>query len=335
MCMRTWLPLFLLLSCTGSTSNNSDPALNPEPLAAAVQAWEQDPGPTHLARVSELAEVARRQPPGDRAADVVLARAMSEVLLRPALAEVRLRPHADELRGPDAELWLTILLRAGQLDEFAREVNRRFDLTVDPALPALQAASSQAATHREMTWHRAVRAHDAAQLANQHVRLQRQLIDMPVPELPEAVRTLARLRPDSTVRVVFTRAVNQDDPDPVVSLGAIPAKAGKRRVVSYAANADELDSATATFLAAAPPRTVGLVAEIRRAGHPSEVLCGQGRLEQGQFWMVSGCSGAHETAWLQATDRYLDLRAAGRTEAEAGSEIQALYLEKVVPKGER
>jgi len=333
--MRTWPALFLLLSCTGSTFNNSNATPDPEPLAAAVQAWEQDPGPRPLARVSELAEVARRHPPGDRAADVVLARAMSEVLLRPTLAEVRLRPHAGELTGADAELWLTILLRAGLLDEFAGEVNRRFGLSVDPTLPALRAASSQAAIHREMTWHRAVRAHDAAQLANQHLRLQRQLIDMPVPELAEAVRTLARLRPDATVRLVFTRAVNQDDPDPVSALGQIPAKAGKRRVVSYAASAEELDAATATFLAEAPPRTVGLVAEIRRPGHPSEVLCGQGRLEQGQFWMVSGCSGARETAWLQATDRYLDLRAAGRSEAEATTEIQALYLEKIAAQGER
>ncbi|MFK7927399.1 MAG: hypothetical protein AB8H79_04375 [Myxococcota bacterium] len=328
--MRTWLPLLCVLACTPETP--PEPAApSTKPLVESTAAWSRDPSPAHLEQVSQLAKTLSAHPIGDPDVDTALASALTQVLLRPDLALPRLEPHANTLTGPSLDLWLDTLLRIGDLPRFTTEVQRAHGLRLDPTLPALKAASSQAAHHQSLHWRDAARAHNAADLANQHVRLQRKPVDLPVHDLTSLASALPRLHPGAHVSMVWVRSTNMDDPDPNVMLGAIPAKLGRRRVVSYAADNKEIEAATQALLTASPPRTVGVVAIAQVDRQPATVLCAEGRLEGSTWWMMSACGGVAEAAWVKASVRLSDLEKGGLSAKEAELQAQAYYRDQLGP----
>jgi len=326
--MRILVLILALAACTPS------PPPAPElpdtaPLTQAVQAWRAAPGPDTTQAVAELAGTLGEHPIGDAQVDVPLGAALCDVLLRPDLGRPRLAPHAQDLEGDAADAWLDCLLRAGDLPTLAQEVQRLQGRVLDVEVDALEAAAVQSRAHHEITWRQAVRAHDAGAIADaQHPR--GRALDRPVPQLAAAFRVLHHVFPDSQVHAVVTRSARTDGDDPLVDPGVMPTTGGRRRVLGYATTPQEQDALAARVRGKDLSRVVGLAVEVRDdAGRAQVRLCAEGHKQGDQIWLLTACDTERELAWLQATERFLDLQVAGQTEAQAGAQVREAFAEKL------
>ncbi|MFT7518947.1 MAG: hypothetical protein ACI9MC_001081 [Kiritimatiellia bacterium] len=304
--MRTVQIAAFLMGCVTSPTDPTIVATHD--VHTAVAAWREDP--SALGDVSTATASAMRVPAGDASLDLPLAEALSEVLLRPDLARPRVVPHLANLSTTQEDVWLDVLLREGDLPRLAIELQARRGVRVDPAIAALQAASAQSREHREITWVRAVYAHDAGALAERQLTYGRKSIERGMPSPSDAMRVLLLLVPGWDIEAVTTRAPLPTDPDPLLSAGVITANGGGRIVQGYATNKEGPEALIALFAALDPSgqqQSVGMVVSLR-SPHGNEVLlCNEGSWRGPVLWFDSTCSPARTQAWLNATDRWIEM----------------------------
>jgi hypothetical protein len=321
--VRTICLLLLLMACSGSSSEPPPAVAATRALQAAVADWQANPDAANLDAVGLAAAEAQTLPPGDRDLDLALGAALADVLLRPDLAARRLEPLVPSLTAAEADAWLDALLRGGDLQRLAEEITRLHAHPIDPAQEGLVAAAAQSRTHRIVDWRAAVRAHDASALASRQVMYDRKRLDRPVRDsLPDAVDALIAALPGWHLAMVTTRSIMPTEPVVDDTPGAIPASGGKRLVVGYAdRDPDQVRAVARALVDKRPSRVVGIVISAWSDDHRELTLCGEGRFEDGQLWLVSGCGPARESTWLDAAEAWRDLGAAGVPDAERARKV--------------
>ncbi len=330
--MRALTLLLAIASCTPAAPTVPDTA----PLTQAVAVWRANPGPDSLQTVAELAGELGEHPVGARSVDLPLGEALCDVLLRPDLGQPRLAPYAAEFTAKDADPWLDCLLRRGDLETFAAEVGRLHGRTLDVEVDSLKAASVQARSHHEIDWRQAVRAHDAGSIADARDSFGRAL-DRPVPHLGASFAVLRHIFPGDVVHAVVTRSANDTaEDDPLVSPGVIPSLGGRRRVLGYATTPEEHDALAERVRTGHLSRVVGVAIEVRDPKGAVRVnLCAEGQMQGDQLWLLTACEPDRELAWLEATERFLDLQVAGASELEAGRQVRDQFRDRLTRRGEQ
>lgn len=315
------------LACSGSTPPTEPEGPPPPPdlttLRAAMAAHTSSPSPQTLRALSEAAGAVQHAPIGDLTVDHVLGDALCNHLLRPDLGLERLEAHADAWTRETGKAWLDCVLRSGDGVRFAEEVQRLEGHPIDPHVDGFRAAVLQSRAHREMDWRAAVRAHDAGALADaQHPRGRR--LDRPLADLSLAVDVFQASFPKDRIHAVVTRSATAERDDPMRDAGVIPVVGGRRRVLAYGSGRDELAALVATVDADPPVRTLGLAIEaVASDGRSRMRLCAEGRIEEGQLWLLTACDETRELTWSEATEHAAGAIAAGLSREAAVGEAAA------------
>lgn len=320
--LRTAVVAALAVACSSSGTTEA-PAPHAEALAqleAAVEAWRASPTSDAQRAVGVAAARLQDVPPGDASIDVPLGDALCNVVLRPDLGTPRLTAHAASLTDEAREILLDCQLRLGDLEAFSTTLQAHTGRAVDPESKALQTLSLQARRLPAVGWRTAVRGHDAAALADtRHPRGFR--VERPV-VVPRALDALVAMYPEHTVRAALTRSTDAQD-DPLRDEGLVPAMGGRRQVLAYAADTDELPALTAALSERPNTRVLRVTAEVvDSAGDRVLLVCAEGSHQKGETWLTVACHPTLEIAWLAASEHFHDAVSAGQDPASAATEAR-------------
>ncbi len=309
-----------------------------EDLRTALASWQRyaaspEKSPAILASVQHAAERATdiEHPSADL--DRLLGHALANVLLRPDLGVPRLERAVGD--APDAatvDAWLDALLRLGDLPKLASEHQRLRGAPLDVDHPAARAATTQAALSADLHWTDLRDAVAAARLVEDALAAPRFTLDRPIDSIGAAFEAAGMLFQGWDLRVAAARTTLPADPVPESTPGVIPAGEDHRRVLGYAHSPDaaalrnagtqlDLDRSARnnTLVVAATPPTGGRV-----------FLTVEGGWREGALWLHSANDTARVVGWLGATDRLLELRRAGRPDAEIAKVVRAEFQSAVL-----
>lgn len=286
-------------------------------LEAAVRQYRSEPTPEGLTAVSEAAGTFQGVSPGNPQVDLVLGDALCNVLLRPDLG----LPHLEEFKKSkemaEAEPLMDCYLRAGDLSNWTGLAQKRLKAPFNPLNVGLRTVAAHAARDASIGSERAIYAHDATALADaQHPR--GRPLRLPMPDLTMALDVLQAAFPATTVRATLTRSPNASGDEPALHPDAIPSMGGRRRILGFATAAPSFSALAERLKTENPPRTVGIAAEAIGENHNRQALyCAEGRIENGQLWLLTACSEKGEARWIKATGYAQDAMSAGQTRANA------------------